>query len=147
MSIRDIRSAASYRQTVLIIDDQPTALAIHTAILKSAAKNLRIVAMTDPEAALEWVRQKPVDLIVTDYRMQHMDGMHFVNAVRNSRNPCMQPIILITAIKDQTIHQQLLAAGVAACLTKPARSEQLAHIARALLAERKGHYLSNGQAD
>lgn len=140
MSVRDIRSALTYRQTVLIIDDQPTVLAIHTAVLKSLSMDLRIVSMTDPKAALEWLRQKPVDLIVTDYRMHQMDGIHFVNTVRDSSIEPMRPIIVVTALKDEKIHQQLLAAGVSACLVKPARAAQLSKIARTLLQKSRRQY-------
>ena len=140
MFIRDIRSASSYRPTVIIVDDQPTVLAIHVAMLKSAAPNLRIVSMTDPRSALEWVRQKLVDLIVTDYRMHKMDGMHFVNAVRRSSFEPMLPIIVVTALNDKKIHQQLLAAGVSACLIKPAQAAQLSRISRHLLEKNRKHY-------
>lgn len=140
MSVRDIRSAPSYRQTVLIIDDQPMVLAIHAAVLKSLAMDLRIVSMTDPQAALEWLRQKQIDLIVTDYRMHQMDGIHFVNAVRDSSIGHMRPIIVVTALKDEKIHQQLLAAGVSACLVKPARAAQLSKIARILLEKSRRQY-------
>lgn len=105
MSVRNIRSAPTYRQTVLIIDDQPMVLAIHTAVMKSISMDLRIVSMTDPKAALEWLGQKQVDLIVTDYRMYQMDGIHFINAVRDSRIEPMCPIIVVTALKDENIHQ------------------------------------------
>lgn len=140
MSVRDIRSAPGYHQTVLIIDDQSTVLAIHTAVLKSLRMDLRIVPMLDPEAALDWLRQKPVDLIVTDYRMHQMDGIRFVTAVRDSSIGRMRPIIVVTALRDEKIHQQLLMAGVSACLVKPARAAQLSKIARTLLEKSRRHY-------
>lgn len=140
MSVRNIRSAPSYRQTVLIIDDQPMVVAIHTAIMKSLAMDLRIVSMTDPKAALDWLGQKQVDLIVTDYRMYQMDGIHFINTLRNSRTEPMCPIIVVTALKDDNIHRQLLAAGVTACLTKPARASQLSKIARTVLENGRRQY-------
>lgn len=140
MSVRNIRSAPTYRQTVLIIDDQPMVLAIHTAVMKSISMDLRIVTMTDPKAALEWLGQKQVDLIVTDYRMYQMDGIHFIHAVRDSRIEPMCPIIVVTALKDENIHQQLLKAGVTACLTKPARAAQLSKIARTLLENGRRQY-------
>jgi two-component system, chemotaxis family, chemotaxis protein CheY len=140
MSIRDIRSAPSYRQTVLILDDQPMVLAIHAAVLRFAAPDLHILSMTNPVDALEWVRQKQVDLIITDYRMRQMDGIRFVKAVRRSRNGLTRPIIVVTALKDEMIHQQLLAAGVSACLVKPAPVSQLSKISRTLLEKSREQY-------
>jgi CheY-like chemotaxis protein len=140
MPIRDIRSAQSYRQTILIVDDQPTVLAIHEAVIKSAVPHARIVCMTDAAAALNWLNHKHVDLIITDYRMQKMDGMHFVNALRGSSLVSRQPILVITALDDEKIHQQLLSAGVTACLCKPAHTSRLGLLARNLLTQSKLNY-------
>lgn len=143
MSIRDIRSAHTYRQTILIVDDQPTVLAIHEAVLKSALPGARIVCMTDAGAALKWLRNKHVDLIITDYRMQQMDGIHFVHALQGSSSVSVQPIIVVTALNDEKIHQQLLSAGVAACLKKPVRAAQLSGISRTLLEQGRQNYTGN----
>jgi two-component system, chemotaxis family, chemotaxis protein CheY len=139
MSIHDIRSAARYRQTVLVLDDQPMVLAIHAAMLRSVTPKLHIVTMTNPVDALEWIRQKHVDLIIMDYRMNDMDGIHFVHEVRRSDNGKIQPIIVVTALNDEKIHRQLLAAGVSACFVKPAPLDQLSNLTRTLLEESRRH--------
>ncbi len=140
MKVSDIRSAAKFRQTALLIDDQPTVLDIHAAILKSLKMNLKIVKMTDPIDALDWMRNKQVDLIITDFRMHRMDGMQFVLAIKKACNILLSSIIVVTAIKDKTIQEELLAAGAAACLTKPAQTQELATVAKALLEQSKQHY-------
>jgi CheY-like chemotaxis protein len=140
MSISSIRSAKKFRQTALLIDDQSTVLDIHAAILKSLKLNLKIVKMTDPVEALEWMKNKQVDLIITDFRMHQMDGMEFVRAIKNVGNDLLRSIVVVTALKDESIHQELLAAGAAACLTKPAHTQELATIASSLLEQSKQHY-------
>jgi CheY-like chemotaxis protein len=140
MSVSSIRSATKFRQTALLIDDQSTVLDIHAAILKSLKLNLKIVKMTDPAEALDWMKNKQVDLIITDFRMHQMDGMEFVRAIKNVGNDLLQSIIVVTALKDESIHQELLAAGAAACLTKPAHTQELAKIAHSLLEQSKQHY-------
>ena len=140
MKVSDIRSATKFRQTALLIDDQPTVLDIHAAILKSLKMNLKIVKMTDPIEALDWMQNKQVDLIITHFRMHRMDGMQFVLAIKKACNILLSSIIVVTAIKDKTIHEELLAAGAAACLTKPAQTQELATVAKALLEQSKQHY-------
>ena len=142
MSVSSIRSARKFRQTALLIDDQSIVLDIHAAILKSLKMDLKIVKMTDPAEALEWMKNKQVDLIITDFRMHQMDGMQFVQAIKNACNELRHSIIVVTAIKDQTTHQELIAAGVSACLTKPAQTQELARIAKNLLEESRDHYNS-----
>lgn len=140
MSISHIRSAPNFKQTALLIDDQPTVLDIHTAILKSLKMNLKIVAMTNPVEALEWMQNKQVDLIITDFRMHQMDGMQFVQAIKNTSNVLTRSIIVVTVLKEIHIHQELLAAGASACLSKPVQTQELAKIAKQLLEQSKQYY-------
>lgn len=140
MSVSNIRSATKFRQTALLIDDQTTVLDIHAAILKSLKMNLRIVKMTDPVEALNWMQNKQVDLIITDFRMHQMDGMQFVQAIKSACNILWHSIIVVTVLKDEAIHQELLAAGASACLTKPAQTQELARIAKSLLEQSKQRY-------
>jgi len=140
MVVSNIRGATTFKQTVLIIDNQSTVLDIHTAILKSVDTNLNIVTMTDPVAALAWMGRKQIDLIVTGFGMLHMDGMEFVETINKANNAGPTPIIVITVLKDKELHKELLAAGAAACLTKPVKSVELAKVAQFLLTQNKAFY-------
>jgi CheY-like chemotaxis protein len=140
MSVSSIRSATKFRQTVLLIDDQTTVLDIHAAILKSLKMNLKIVKMTDPVEALHWMQNKQVDLIITDFRMHEMDGMQFVRTIKDAAHDLWRSIIVVTVLKDEALHKELLTAGASACLTKPAQTQELARIAKTLLDQSKQHY-------
>lgn len=143
MSVSNIRSAPKFRQTVLLIDDQATVLDIHAAILKSLNMNLTIVKMTDPAEALKWMQNKQVDLIITDFRMHQMDGLQFMQSIKQASNYMVtywHSTIVVTAIRDAAIHQELLGAGAVACLTKPANPQALAKMAQTLLDKSKQHY-------
>ncbi|MES2500287.1 MAG: response regulator [Pseudomonadota bacterium] len=140
MSISSIRSATNFKQTALLIDDQPTVLDIHAAILKSLKMNLKVVTMTNPVDALAWMQNKQVDLIITDFRMHQMNGMQFVQAIKNTSNVLTRSIIVVTVLKEISIHQELLAAGASACLTKPVQTQELAKIAKKLLEQSKEYY-------
>ena len=137
MVVSNIRSASKFKQTVLVIDDQPTVLDIHTAILKSLKLNLNIVPMVDPVEALLWMRNKQVDLIVSDFSMMNMNGMQFVQTIKQANNVGPKPIIVITVLKDKELHKELLAAGASACLTKPVNAKELINVAQFLLNESK----------
>ena len=139
-TISSIRSAPKFRQTVLLIDDQTTVLDIHAAILKSLKMDLKIVSMTDPVEALAWLQNKQVDLIITDFRMHQMDGMQFVQALKNADNVLTHAIVVVTVLKDQTTQQELIAAGASACLTKPVQTQELAKVAKNLLEQSKIFY-------
>ncbi len=137
MKVTSIRNATSFKQTVLLIDDQPTVLDIHTAILKSLKMNLHIVTMTNPIEALAWMKNKQVDLVITDYRMRPMDGMSFVNAIKHENSFPNTSILVVSVIKDKKIQQDLIAAGAAACLAKPINPDELKKLAQSLLVKNK----------
>jgi CheY-like chemotaxis protein len=133
MIVSDIRSAAKFKQTVLIIDDQPTVLDIHQAILKSFRPNLNIVTMTSPLEALRWAKYKQVDLIITDFSMAEMNGMQFVKTINQTNLTGIVPIIVITVLKDKALHKALITSGATACLTKPVAASSLRKVADFLL--------------
>ena len=135
--ISNIRSATKFRQTVMLIDDQPTVLDIHAAIMNSLNQNLNVIKMTDPIEALAWLQNKQVDLIITDFRMHKMDGRQFVQAIKKSDQGLTPSIVVVTVLKDDAIHQALILAGAAACLTKPVQTQELAAFAKTLLAQSK----------
>ena len=141
MTVSNIRSAAKFQQTALIIDDQTTVLDIHAAVLKSIKLNLKIVTMTNPAEALQWMKNKQVDLIVTDFRMHAMDGMQFVKAIQQANKSGPKPIIVITVLKDKKLHEELIQAGASACSTKPVNAQKLANIANELLNQSKQFYV------
>jgi two-component system, chemotaxis family, chemotaxis protein CheY len=138
--VSNIRSAPKFKQTVLLIDDQPTVLDIHAAILKSLKLDLNIVKMTDPVEALAWMQNKQVDLIITDFRMHKMNGMQFVQAIKDPDDVLTHAIVVVTVLKDQATHQELIAAGASACLTKPVQTQELAQISKVLLDQSKKYY-------
>jgi DNA-binding NtrC family response regulator len=138
--VSNIRSAPKFRQTVLLIDDQPTVLDIHAAILKSLKLDLNIVKMTDPIEALAWIQNKQVDLVITDFRMHQMNGMQFVQALKNTDNVLAHAIVVVTVLKDLATHQELISAGASACLTKPVQTNELANITKMLLEQSRQHY-------
>lgn len=132
-TVRDIRSAAKFKKTVLIVDDQSVALNIHKAIFESLNLNLNIVTKTSPLEALHWAKNKAIDLIVTDFSMSEMDGMQFVQSVNRTNNDKLTPIIVITVLKNKQLHQALISAGASACLTKPVSAANLGNVAYLLL--------------
>ncbi len=140
MVVSNIRSAAKFKQTVLIIDDQPTVLSIHAAIIKSLKLNLNVVTMTNPVEALTWMSKRQVDLIVTDFRMMNMNGMEFVETINRTNSAGPKPIIVISVLKDKSLHKELIAAGASACLTKPVNPTSLANMAYFLLDRSKQFY-------
>ena len=138
--VRDIRSSTNFKQTVLIVDDQSIALNIHRAILESLKLNLNIVTKTDPFEALEWSKNKQIDLIITDFSMGGMNGLDLIQLINSVHKDKLIPVVIITVLKSKHLHKRLIKAGVSACITKPVSTNSLSNITRFLLQRSKDFY-------
>lgn len=80
------RSIMKKNRHVLIIDDQSTGRTILEQVIQQIADNIIVTAFADPQAALLWLDDNDIDLIVTDYRMPEMNGVEFIQQVRQKRS-------------------------------------------------------------
>jgi DNA-binding response OmpR family regulator len=109
---------------VLVVDDHPGMCALIAAWLDE--QGLRATTCTDAATALEVLSRESIGLIITDGKMQGMDGLDFIRAAR-ARHPAMA-IILMTAYTDEFTLSDALEAGADGYLSKPFTMEKLALI-------------------
>ena len=70
------------RKNILIVEDEPqVGEFIHTALEPLEAD---FTLATNASEALEVVRRKPVDLVITDFKMPGMDGISFLQAAKHA---------------------------------------------------------------
>ena len=105
---------------VLLVDDNQHMRAITSAILQSAGIR-KVREAPDGAAALEALRDHPVDLAIVDFNMFPLDGVEFTRLVRNSpdsANPYL-PIIMMTGHSEKSRVQEARDAGVTEFVVKP----------------------------
>lgn len=85
-------------QTVLVVDDEPTARMALAARLKRLG--YRVIEAGDGKAGLEVLRRERPDLTILDWMMPEMDGPSFCEQVRQD------PELLSTQILMMTSHDQ-----------------------------------------
>ncbi|MBN8528046.1 MAG: response regulator [Caulobacterales bacterium] len=105
---------------VLLVDDNQHMRAITSAILQSAGIR-KVREAHDGAAALEALRDHPVDLAIVDFNMFPLDGVEFTRLVRNSpdsANPYL-PIIMMTGHSEKSRVQEARDAGVTEFVVKP----------------------------
>jgi DNA-binding NtrC family response regulator len=79
--------------TVLIVDDEPNALRVLSAILQEEGYAVREALRVDQ--ALELIGAAPVDAIITDVRMPARDGFQLFNHIR--KHHAGIPVMFLTA--------------------------------------------------
>jgi len=118
--------------TVLIIDDNPTLLAIFAEGLPLVG-NYRVLTAPDGAAGLElYYRQHP-DCVVIDIKMPELNGYQVARALRGDPGTADTPLIMLTALPQEQSELASLVSGCDQFLSKPVVPSELdAAIQRAL---------------
>lgn len=120
---------AAKRPSVLVVDDDPALLKLVSTRL--AAAGYAVTAVESAEAALSHLALARPDVVVTDLRLQGLDGMALFQSIRDS-DPSL-PVIVLTAHGTIPDAVEATASGVFAYLTKPYDPEiLLAKVAQAV---------------
>jgi two-component system response regulator HydG len=106
---------------LLIVDDDPG----HLATLKTITRSWGYVIETaeDGDIAVELIKSRPVDLVLTDVRMARMSGMELLDRIKKY-NPSI-PVIVMTAYSSVESAVEALKAGAYDYLIKPLDFEVL----------------------
>lgn len=119
--------------TLLLVDDEK--------LLREAVKEIlevngfNVIDAADGEAALAWLAQVKVDLLITDLVMPNMDGVELVQKV--SARFKELPIIVVsgsgTAVTKRFGIESINISGATASISKPLKSTELVKLVNKLL--------------
>ena len=102
--------------TLLLIDDEPEILEL---MERSLIEDFRILKANNGMDGLTVVRKELPDLIVCDVMMPKMDGMAFLEALKEDKELAHIPIIMLTAKIAEEDQIVAFDSGADAYLTKP----------------------------
>lgn len=114
-------------RVVLVVDDQPQQREVTCDLLDGCG--FETVAAVDGDEALRLLRQRTVDLVLTDQYMGGADGWALLRAVRQDRPDL--PVLLYSALPPQRPADA--ATDFSATLLKPASGRQLLALVDACL--------------
>lgn len=120
---------------ILVVDDDPTVLAVFVEVL--AAEGYRAATAGNGRLALEQLREERYDLIFCDMRMPELDGIGLYRVLEQDYPQLCQRIIFVTGYGlSQDIQAFVLETGVP-ILWKPLDVAEICWIARLMLGVRK----------
>ncbi|HEY7746887.1 MAG TPA: sigma-54 dependent transcriptional regulator [Desulfuromonadales bacterium] len=114
---------------ILVVDDEKNYRAILAQLLEG--EGYRVSTAENPFAALELLSRESVSLILSDLRMPRMDGMAFLQQVREAVGDV--PFVILTAFATVETALAAMKAGAFDYLLKPFKNEDiLLTVAKAL---------------
>lgn len=116
---------------ILVVDDENRVTRLLSLVLQSAG--YEVLATEQGEKAAEWLREReaPIDLMITDLRMDPIDGFEMLRIARQER-PAL-PVVLLTAHSSDEVRRKAAELGAFDLIPKPfAMADLLSLVRRAL---------------
>ncbi len=120
--------------SVLVVEDNAELRNFLSDILSGTYK---VIEATNGKEGLEQALQHVPDFIISDVMMPVMDGLDMVKAIKEQRNICHIPIILLSAKSSLDDRISGLEQGIDDYITKPFSSTYLKTRIKSLLHQRK----------
>ncbi len=109
---------------VMVVDDMSTSRGLIMQPLDAIGIR-NVASAADGKAAIELIASSPVHLVISDYNMPEMDGLHLLHYLRNSPPTQKTGFLLITGKADPAIINKGKQLGMNNFLAKPFQPEQL----------------------
>ncbi|TCH99655.1 EAL domain-containing protein [Roseococcus sp. SYP-B2431] len=122
---------------ILILDDRGTNRKILAQLAVSVEPSAEVVTFGNPLLALAWMDGHQPDLVISDYRMPHLDGAEVAGRIRAKATGADVPIIVVTAYNDPVFRLRALEAGATDFLVSPVDHAEFRTRVRNLLALRR----------
>ena len=115
---------AEQAKRILVVDDEENARIALSKIL--TREGYDVVSAANGYEALNYLRGKDVDLIITDINMPEMNGMAFLREL-NKVHPASN-VIMITAYGEVESYIEAMDLGVFEYINKPVKIDELKKI-------------------
>jgi len=124
--------------TVLVVDDSET---IRGALVKAFGMAKlpmdEIIQARDGQDAISVLRERWVDIVLTDINMPRMGGEELVHAMKADSAFKDIPVAVISTEGSQTRMDSLRQAGIAGYLRKPCKPEEIRDLLHQVLGDWK----------
>jgi CheY-like chemotaxis protein len=105
------------RKSILIVDDEEDLTWSISRSLRRHEDIFEVTCVSSAEAALGILRDRRIDLVISDIRMPQMDGFSLIRHIRSHYPKCQ--IIIMTAFGTAEIQDQANALGTFYYIEKP----------------------------
>jgi len=123
------------KKNILIVDDYDNTLFLTGFTIRQAGYNV-ITAASAKDALRLLSYDSTIDLVITDYNMDEMDGTELTHQIRSLDRYSKTPIFMMTTEGKTEIREAAMKAGVSKWIVKPFVIDKLlSSISEAILQE------------
>jgi two-component system response regulator YesN len=120
-------------QSVIIVDDEKAIRAGIRKILSESISHIIFYEAKNGEEALNLIRERHFDLVITDIRMPKMDGIRLMSAIAEERDGTRPRIIVLSGYDDFSYAQKAITYQAVSYILKPVdRTELISAVSKAL---------------
>ncbi len=119
-------------KSVLVVDDSATTRALIKSTIEGIGDINTVEASTGFEA-LRLLPTQPFDLSLIDINMPDMNGLEFINFVKNNDKYKDIPVVIVSTEKSEEDKKRGMKLGASAYITKPFKEEELQDIVKKAL--------------
>jgi CheY-like chemotaxis protein len=109
--------------SILLIEDDLIERMKLSRTISSLKLNHKITEAENGEEALSYLKKSTPDIILLDLNMPLMDGIEFLNILKNDKNLKYIPIIILTTSNNHVDVLECYKIGIAGYIIKPLRYE------------------------
>ncbi len=118
-------------QRILVVDDDKSIVKVLSAYLEQSG--FQTIPAYDGETALHILRREHPDLVILDVMMPNRDGWEVTHIVRADKTLATTPIIMLTALVEDTDKIVGLELGADDYITKPFNAREVVARVKSLL--------------
>jgi putative two-component system response regulator len=126
-----VRSNQAVSGTILVADDQIPNRELLDELL--TAQGFKVITAADGAEALACLSKAPVDLVLLDVMMPHLNGFEVCERIKSNPDTDLIPVILVTALSDKPDRIEGIRAGADDFLTRPVDQLELLARVRSLM--------------
>ena len=114
-----IHSAARYRRSIMIVDDQATSRTILRSLIQRVDSKAKLYVFDETSAADAFCRTRVMDFVFTDYKLTKSNGIELIEKISRYPTCCNTIFVGVTASDELSVRSAFIRVGAGAVLSKP----------------------------